>query len=237
MQKLHVLLADSSPKQLTRLHESISVDPAIEVIGTCTDGLQTFNLARATHPDLIVCDVVLPSLDGLSLLKRYSRASIRPAFILTSSLSSDLIAQQAGLLGAEYFLLKPFDPEKLREVIHLSAEFRTRSRSTFPDEPSHQVYRILVRYGFLSHMRGFQYLATGVQRALAEPSLLHNLNKALYVQIAECHHTSAARVERDIRHAITTTCSRTGMPHLTNGAMLRRIVQELRKQTDNLAQL
>lgn len=227
MRKLRILLADYTRQQLEFLRKSISSDPAFEIIGACTDGKQAFQLALAARPDMIVCDVVLPMLDGPTLLERFSHMQRRPAFIFVSSISSDVIAKQVGLLGAEYFLLKPYDPQRLREVIHLAAETRAALNQPTEDERQHEVYRCLVRHGYVSHVQGFQYLASGIQLALGDPSLLNNLSKALYVQIAERHHTSVARVERDIRHAISTTCDRTGQPRVTNGQLLRRMVGEL----------
>lgn len=236
MRKLRILLAEYNQQQLENLRHSVATDPAFEIIGACTDGMQAFCLAQAAHPDMIVCDVLLPTLDGLNLLERLSHMKQRPAFIFTSSLSNDVIARQAGLLGAEYFLLKPYDPQRLREVIHLAAEARAVLRQPTEDERKHKVYRCLVGHGYVSHVQGFQYLATGIQLALNDPSLLNNLTKGLYQQIAARHHTQAIRVERDIRHAITTTCSRTGQPCLSNRQILQRLVAELMDDPDQLSQ-
>ncbi|MDO4355869.1 MAG: sporulation initiation factor Spo0A C-terminal domain-containing protein [Clostridia bacterium] len=228
MRKLRILLADHTQQQLDYLYDCISSDPTFEIVGACADGQQAFNLARAAQPDMIVCDVILPVLDGLNLLERFVHTQIRPMFIFTSSLSNDLVAQQVSLLGAEYFLLKPFKAKRLCEIIHMSADSHlSRDQKLAGNDPQHEIYRLLISHGFISHIHGFQYLATGVLLAHRNPALLNNLSKELYVQIADRHHTSAARVERDIRHAIVTTCTRTGSSHITNGMMLRHLVSEL----------
>ena len=62
--------------------------------------------------------------------------------------------------------------------------------------------------GVPAHIRGYQYLRTGILMVLEEPELLNSITKILYPEIAKKYKTTPSRTERAIRHAIEVAWSR-----------------------------
>src|SRR4030043_353609 len=79
---------------------------------TAYDGTETLRLARESHPDLIVLDLMLPGLDGLEVCRRLREESDVPIIMLTARTTED--DRLAGLeLGADDYITKPFSPREL----------------------------------------------------------------------------------------------------------------------------
>ncbi|MBB2777645.1 UNVERIFIED_ORG: two-component system chemotaxis response regulator CheY [Comamonas terrigena] len=83
------------------------------------DGMDALEKAEAQHVDLILADQNMPRLDGIGLTKRlreHPRFKNTPILILTTE-SSDQMKQAGKAAGATGWLVKPFDPNRLIEVI------------------------------------------------------------------------------------------------------------------------
>jgi DNA-binding response OmpR family regulator len=79
---------------------------------TAYDGLEALNLARQSHPDLIVLDLMLPGCDGLEICRTLKNESDIPIIMLTARTTED--DKLAGLnLGADDYMTKPFSPREL----------------------------------------------------------------------------------------------------------------------------
>ncbi len=121
-----ILLVDdeASIVQLARLYlerESYRVQSA-------ADGLKALDAVRASHPDLMVLDIMLPGLDGLEVCRRL-RAEKNPVAILMLTARDEDIDKILGLeLGADDYLTKPFNPREL--VARIKAILRRGERNT-----------------------------------------------------------------------------------------------------------
>ena len=105
-------------------------DMAVE---TAADGAGLFEKLDHAHFDLIILDIMLPGEDGLSLCRRLRGASSIPVIFLTALDSST--DRVVGLeLGADDYVVKPFDPRELLARIH--AVLRRRPRADEPGAPS-----------------------------------------------------------------------------------------------------
>ncbi|WP_162340317.1 hybrid sensor histidine kinase/response regulator transcription factor [Cyclobacterium salsum] len=97
------------------------------------NGLMGFNIAATTVPDLIISDVMMPVMDGISLsekVKNDERTSHIPFVLLTARADSD--SKIGGLdTGADAYLTKPFDMKELRVRIHHLIEGRKKLRERF----------------------------------------------------------------------------------------------------------
>jgi two-component system alkaline phosphatase synthesis response regulator PhoP len=79
---------------------------------TAYDGIEALNLARQSHPDLIVLDLMLPGCDGLEICRTLKNESDVPIIMLTARTTED--DKLAGLnLGADDYVTKPFSPREL----------------------------------------------------------------------------------------------------------------------------
>lgn len=110
------------------------------------NGLEGFKIAATTVPDLIISDVMMPVMDGISLsekVKNDERTSHIPFVLLTARADSD--SKIGGLdTGADAYLTKPFDLKELRVRIHHLIEGRKKLRERFSRSPSMKPSEIAV---------------------------------------------------------------------------------------------
>jgi DNA-binding response OmpR family regulator len=112
--------------QLARLYlgnEGFNVEEAY-------DGKQALEKARSTNPDLIVLDIMMPEMDGLSVCKELRKTSNVPVIILTAR--NDDVDKIVGLeVGADDYVTKPFNPREL--VARVKAVLRRSQNSVAPN--------------------------------------------------------------------------------------------------------
>lgn len=115
---MHSILAvDDSPSM--RKMVSFTLTGAGYKVVEAVDGIDALEKAEAQHVDLILADQNMPRLDGIGLTKRlreHPRFKNTPILILTTE-SSDQMKQAGKAAGATGWLVKPFDPNRLIEVI------------------------------------------------------------------------------------------------------------------------
>lgn len=115
---MHSILAvDDSPSM--RKMVSFTLTGAGYKVVEAVDGMDALEKAEAQHVDLILVDQNMPRLDGIGLTKRlreHPRFKNTPILILTTE-SSDQMKQAGKAAGATGWLVKPFDPNRLIEVI------------------------------------------------------------------------------------------------------------------------
>src|SRR5690606_32274980 len=90
-----------------------------EVVGEAGDGAEAVKLAEELAPDLVVLDVKMPVLDGISAAKRIVEQRIAPVLILTAFSQRDLV-ERASEAGAMAYLVKPFTRADLVPAIEMA---------------------------------------------------------------------------------------------------------------------
>jgi response regulator NasT len=93
-------------------------DKGFDVVGEAGDGNKAVELAFALKPDLIVMDIKMPDLDGLSAAERIAELKI-PVVLLTAFSQQELVTRAAEV-GAMAFLVKPFSPQDLLPAIEIA---------------------------------------------------------------------------------------------------------------------
>ncbi|MBL7253123.1 response regulator [Paractinoplanes lichenicola] len=121
--KTTVLVADSQPLIRGGLAALITAAPGVEVAGQAADGVEAVRLARALRPDVVLMDVHLPELDGLTATARILDGEPGPAprVIILTTLDVDEHVAEALRCGASGFLLKEISPEGLLDAIRITA--------------------------------------------------------------------------------------------------------------------
>jgi response regulator NasT len=93
-------------------------DKGFDVVGEAGDGNKAVELAFALKPDLMVMDIKMPDLDGLSAAEKIAELKI-PVVLLTAFSQQELVTRAAEV-GAMAFLVKPFSPQDLLPAIEIA---------------------------------------------------------------------------------------------------------------------
>ena len=194
----NLLLADAD-ETFCQLLRSALEETGLFSVTWVEDGRKALAHALSAMPDILVTEVALPGLDGLSLLRTLQerRGSI-PETLMISSFVSQSATAEAAALGASYFLPKPFTPaalaDRLQRLPVSSAQTASPLRCA--------VAAALHALGVPAHLMGYRYLREAIVLTLQNETLLHGMTKVLYPLIARSAGATASQVERDIRRAI-----------------------------------
>lgn len=224
MGKVSVAIADDNEVMLQLLDDIISSDEELSVVGVAKDGEEAYNVIKTKEPDVVLLDIIMPKLDGLGVLDRVKKdKSIKktPTFIMVSAIGQEKITEDAFNLGADYYLMKPFDNEMIinrikhvkRSMDMKSCEIRKVNAYEKADEYKERnletdVTEIIHEIGVPAHIKGYQYLRDAIVMSVADMDMLNSITKILYPTIAKKYQTTPSRVERAIRHAIEVAWSR-----------------------------
>ena len=110
MEKLNVAIADDNEKMVEVLSKIIDQDEDLKLVGKAHNGEEICNIIKEKQPDVVVLDIIMPKVDGLSVMERFSHdENLKkvPSFIVVSAVGQERITEDAFDLGADYFMLKP----------------------------------------------------------------------------------------------------------------------------------
>lgn len=177
------------------------------VSGVAYHGLQALEMLAEELPDVIILDLIMPHLDGIGVLEKLSLeyGESRPKVIILTAFGQEAMTRRAVELGANYYILKPFDLEILaNRVRQLAHNQGGQAQNTLPKTRNLdvEVTNLMHQMGIPAHVRGYQYIRDAILMVVDEMGLLGAVTKELYPAIAERYNTTSSRVERAIRHAI-----------------------------------
>ena len=113
-----VIVAEDEELLLTNLVQKIQkADPDFLVAGTAQTGDQALALVEKLSPDLVITDIRMPVMDGITLLTKVREQFPFTKFIITSGFSDFEYAKKAITLKVSDYLLKPVDSEELKEAL------------------------------------------------------------------------------------------------------------------------
>ena len=230
MDKLNIAIADDNAKVLQLLDKIVSSDEELNVVGKAGNGEDLYDIIKKQEPDVVLLDLVMPKVDGLTVMERVNKdQEIRkhPAFIVITAVGQEKITEDAFDLGADYYILKPFDNEM---VINRIKHTRVKKDRNFAKVQKVNAYEskkeymernletdvtnIIHEIGVPAHIRGYQYLREAIQMSVKDMDMLGSITKTLYPEIAKKYETTPSRVERAIRHAIEVAWNRGRMETL-----------------------
>jgi response regulator NasT len=113
-----VLIAEDEALIRLDLRELLE-EEGFEVVGEAADGEQAVALATSLRPDLVICDVKMPKMDGIAAAAQIAGGRIAPVVILTAFSQRDLI-ERARDAGAMAYLVKPFQKRDLLPAIEMA---------------------------------------------------------------------------------------------------------------------
>jgi response regulator NasT len=113
-----VLIAEDEALIRLDLREMLQ-EEGFEVVGEAADGEQAVEMAAELDPDLVICDVKMPKMDGITAAAQIADKRIAPVVILTAFSQRDLI-ERARDAGAMAYLVKPFQKRDLLPAIEMA---------------------------------------------------------------------------------------------------------------------
>lgn len=131
---MRTLIVDDEPLAVERMQILCSRLPAITVVGTASDGAAALRLVEALTPDLILLDMTMPEVDGLSVARQLSGQAQRPAVIFVTA--HDHFAVEAFDLDAVDYVLKPVAQDRLERAIERALARIANGAATPAAEPS-----------------------------------------------------------------------------------------------------
>jgi len=83
------------------------------VVGEASNGEQAITMYQDTRPDVVLMDITMPGMDGLTALKKIREIDAAARVIICSALGQQQLIVQAIQLGAKDFIVKPFQPRRV----------------------------------------------------------------------------------------------------------------------------
>lgn len=164
------------------------------------NGKETLTLLHSFQPDLLVLELMITELDGISLLQAAVDAGLRPNVLAVTRFYNDYTANLMGPLGIRYAIRKPCDlhatAARIRDLIHAPCQ---HSQAI---DPRAQVTALLHALGFPAKLHGYAYLREAILEMARNPS--QSITKELYPTVAVICGCTRGQVERSIRTAIAS---------------------------------
>jgi DNA-binding NarL/FixJ family response regulator len=120
--KTRVLLADDHRLILEAVRFALEEDGGFEVVGLASDATKILPLIAELLPEVVVLDVAMPRLDGITCLKRIRTAFPDVVVVVLSASEDPAVSKEAIELGARAFVLKHHDPAELGNIIRQAIE-------------------------------------------------------------------------------------------------------------------
>ena len=222
MSEINVAIADDNERILDLLGEIVESDHELRLVGRANNGEDAYRMIREKQPDVVLLDLIMPKMDGLSVMETVNRdqeLKKHPGFIVISAVGQERITEDAFKKGANYYILKHFQNEMIVSRIKLAGQPRGQggadvcSASASPAQAPKisletRVTDMIHEIGIPAHIKGYHYLRDAIMMAVEDMDVLNAITKVLYPTVAKMHQTTASRVERAIRHAIEVAWSR-----------------------------
>ncbi|MEA4883965.1 MAG: sporulation transcription factor Spo0A [Clostridia bacterium] len=227
-EKTRVLVVENNKDVCEVIEALLREEDDMELVGAANDGIQALNMIPATNPDVVLLDIIMPYLDGMGVLSRLNELNLekRPKVIVLSAFEEEDMVRKSARLGADYYLLKPFDRDNLISRIRQVADgesafpkpkadrsYSSRERAKETERKTRggafdletEVTRILYNLGVPTYFKGYCYVKEAIALVTKEIGLLGAVTKSLYPRVAEKYSTTPLIVEAAVRYTIQKT--------------------------------
>lgn len=196
MGKPKLLIADAAEEFRRALGDQVAESYTIRY---CQNGREALELIRTFEPDALVLDLMIPEVDGISVLMQAAEQGARPVVLATTRFVSEYVMEAVTRLGVGYVILKPCDIRAAAaRLMDLTQHLKPVS-VTKPD-PRTVVSNVLLRMSVPAKLRGYAALREGILLTMQCPGQM--VTKELYPEVGRICGASKGQVERAMRSAI-----------------------------------
>lgn len=132
MNEINVAIADDNERILDLLGDMIDADKELKLVGKANNGEDAYEMIRQKQPDVVLLDLILPKMDGLSVMDQVNNdQELRkhPDFIVITAIGQERITEDAFKKGASYYILKPFHNDTVIKRIKNAGENMTKNKN------------------------------------------------------------------------------------------------------------
>ena len=224
MKTIKIGIADDNKEFCNILTDYFKDKENIDIAFVTHDGNKTIEAIKKHSPEILILDMVMPYMDGLGVLEAINEMELPsyPRTIVLSAVGQEAITQKSISMGAEYYIVKPFNFDTLLKRINQLAgndntsenklnyarAISSNKRETSFEELEIEVTNIIHEIGVPAHIKGYKYLRDAIIMVVQNMEMLNAVTKELYPAIAIKNNTTPSRVERAIRHAIEVAWNR-----------------------------
>ena len=187
-----LLIADSNDAFRQQLADAF--EPYYRTL-TCGNGQEALEILCGEHCDCLVLDLMLPELDGISMLEAAVSRGVRPIVIAISPLFTQYTFDVAEALGIGYMIRRPCP---VQAVVARMLDLNQRVNPIWASRE--QVNRFLLWLGVPTVYNGYLPLVEALMLLAEDPS--QSITKVLYPEVAKRIGSGPKAVERNIRSAL-----------------------------------
>jgi YesN/AraC family two-component response regulator len=120
--KLRVLIADDIQETRRNTRLMLATVDDVEVVAIASNGVQAVELAKQHHPDIVLLDINMPEMDGLTAYRHIAQMYPDTGCIIISAEKDTTTLRTAMSIGVQEYLIKPFTGDELEvAILHVSA--------------------------------------------------------------------------------------------------------------------
>ncbi|AXH99075.1 sporulation transcription factor Spo0A [Sporosarcina sp. PTS2304] len=223
MENVKIAIVDDNKELVKTMMSYFEKHPQVDVIWTANNGQICLSMLEKERPDILLLDIIMPHLDGIGVLETLNETNAMGdmQIMMLTAFGQETVMSQAASLGASYFMLKPFEPERLvSQIFKVAGKPKNNTQSFIVQEPAQTtgvvtqkvldtaITSMIKEIGVPAHIKGYAFLREGITMVYNDVDLLGSVTKILYPDIAKKYNTTPSRVERAIRHAIEVAWNR-----------------------------
>src|SRR3954452_6067654 len=115
--RIKVLIVDDIPETRDHLSKLLGFETDVEVVGAAAGGLEAIEMATTLHPDVVLMDINMPGMDGITATEQLAAQAPATAVVMMSVQGEADYLRRSMLAGAREFLVKPFSSDELTASI------------------------------------------------------------------------------------------------------------------------
>lgn len=147
MNKIRILIADDQTLMRDGLKTILDLEEDMEVVGTAGNGLQAYQMIETLQPDIVLMDIRMPEIDGVTGTKMIKSKYPHIVVIILTTFNDEEYIIQALTFGASGYLLKDMQGDKLIQAIRESASGNLIM-------PASVAAKLAARLAYVSHKNG-----------------------------------------------------------------------------------